>query len=432
MKFLSLLKIRVHKNLWWKVFSLATAFVLWLIIINITNPTDERNFTMKLMVTGVEELAENEHAVLMNLDELDEMTVSVRISGPRLSLDQLSRSNLQASANVGAIRSAASRAEALVPIEIIIPPLSQTERLVVRHRDPSFVTVFLEEIITQSIPVRVTTTGSPREGYIVQSAESVPASVEVTGPRSVVSQVDEAVVRAAVDAAARDFGANLPIAVVDGDSQPVPNIELDIKQADISVKISRHKPVPLRLIGEGAEGLGIAAEGFVVAGISVAPEKVDIAGDTEVLGQLTEIILPLGALTDLTQTTTAIFNLTDMNLLPEGLEFTDTAASDIKVTVNIAAAAEKQVALSVSAINTTKGDSNYNVYFSDSSVTFGVKGIQEQIDALNDTDIKLNLDITEYSLGSHTIMLEAELPEGIEMSGEPPFVNVNITAGMPD
>jgi hypothetical protein len=63
MKFLSLLKIRVHKNLWWKVFSLATAFVLWLIIINITNPTDERNFTMKLMVTGVEGLAENEHAV---------------------------------------------------------------------------------------------------------------------------------------------------------------------------------------------------------------------------------------------------------------------------------------------------------------------------------------------------------------------------------
>ena len=91
------MKNRIMKNLWLKLLALVVAFIVWLVIINITDPTISRQFTD----IPVDILNEN---VITSANQVYEVesgkTVDVTVKGKRSFIEELAEEDFYASADL--------------------------------------------------------------------------------------------------------------------------------------------------------------------------------------------------------------------------------------------------------------------------------------------------------------------------------------------
>jgi YbbR domain-containing protein len=158
-----------------KVFAAACAFVLWFFVNAGERETLVLPFPIELRNVP-------ERAVLTNPDRVD--TVSVRLNGP------------------GPLMASLDARRSPIVVDLSKAEIGQDLRLKIRDEmvrvprgvrileiEPSRIPVRLEKVKRTSVPVNVTTTGDPREGFKVERLQATPAKVQVSGPTSIIDRL---------------------------------------------------------------------------------------------------------------------------------------------------------------------------------------------------------------------------------------------------
>ena len=155
-----------------KIAALLVAFVLWLFVNAGKRETEVLQFPIEFRNTP-------ERSVLVTRDHID--TVSVKLNGPGALLASLDGRRAPIVIDLAGVELGS---EMRVKIRDEMVRVPRGVRIV--DIEPPRIPVRLEEIRYATVPVRLTRSGEPADGYKVETVRLMPSNVVVSGPASTV------------------------------------------------------------------------------------------------------------------------------------------------------------------------------------------------------------------------------------------------------
>ena len=397
-----------------KIASLVAAILIWIVISNINDPI------MTKTIKGVP-------VRVMNASYLESMgqsykiregynTVTVKVKGKRSMVDELSLSDIEATADMTEIVSLES-SPITVPIRVAVGDGSG----LVITATPSTIQIDLEELISQDFLITATQNKTtPEVGYAVGQLTPSIEKVAVTGPASIINIIDR--VEAPVDVSHMNAGRKISTGLVVYDKNGAQltetqmsylRFEDDQKTVDVYVTIYRVvSDVRLTLAGYN----GRPADGYQVAQITLTPSTIAVAGNEEALEKLarnrSEITLDR-SLVDIANAS-ASFDVRIENLgeyLPEGLILVTNASDTVVASVEILPYNSKLIKAATAGIEKKYLAEGLNCVFSSAAVQVAVQGPDAGLSKLTASEIGLAVDLSNKGPGTYTVPLEVTLPD---------------------
>ncbi len=265
-------KPTVNRTLWdnlmWFTASMALAFFVWVFATLQSNPIQERVFrAVSIQVI---------HNPNLIVTEQSRDTATVTVRAPESVINQLAPDDISVVADVSAEGPGTFRVN-------LVPEVSRRASV---DTSPRQITVTLEELREQLVPVRVSVTQEPPRGFeIIGTPTASVRQVLVSGPLSRVQQVTAAAVLLNLSEQRAALEGSYPLIPVDAANQPVANVTIEPNTADVTVEIGlRPGTRELRVVPNFLDET--LPDGYALTGIVYNPQYVLVSGPQEVLDSI--------------------------------------------------------------------------------------------------------------------------------------------------
>ncbi len=317
------MKNRLFKNIILKIISVVLAFIAWIVLVNISDPTTS------VTIGGVNVRFENENALKdkgYTYEVLDGAKINVDVSGPKSEVTSISASDIDAYVDLSKLSSFSDYADIAVSVSkdgntvkgIHVTPKTSSVKLNVGNRSNKEY-----NIITDS-------TGEVPEGKVLSNQEVIPHTVRIAGPEEEVAEVEN--IKVVYDVTGKDghISEDVQLKLFDADGEEITDsdIELSRNMVKYTADVNNTKKVKI----DYALG-GKPEAGSEVTGVELSEEEVLVSGSDEVLSVLDKIIIPESALdiSDLSYSKT--FKIWIPDFVPDGVDVL--SEKNLRVTVYI-------------------------------------------------------------------------------------------------
>jgi YbbR domain-containing protein len=307
--------------------------------------------------------------------------------------------------------------EHVVPVKVLVD--ANPIRLI--KVDPAEVRLTLEKLVSKDLTIQLAVSGDLPLGYKKGSPQIEPIEVTVSGPESAVQQVVQ--VRASLDITGmiESFHRSIVLEALDENENPVSNVTITPKTANISQPISLlggFKNVVVRVVTKGQ-----VANGYRLTNILVSPPTVTLFSDNpqlvdEIPGYVDTLPVDLSNLSDDIEINVGLN-------LPDGITLVREPSVLVQVSV---AAIEGSLTLSlpVEVIGLSPG---LTVSISPAVVDGIVAGPLNILDQLSASSFRVVLDLTGLPPGVYQrspvvdlypdqVRIQTTLPETLEVTIE--------------
>jgi len=414
------MKKKLTANLGLKILAVLFSVAIWFIVVNINDPVDKQVFRNIPVEILHEESLANAGKVYEILDGTN--VIDVTVWAKRSILDTLGEENIIATADLQEINFMDTM------VRIKLSTNKYNNRLESIGSSTENMLISIEDLKKAQFVISVVPTGDPAEGYIVGNVNADQNVVSVSGPESIVSQVDRAEVAVNAAGLSQDIRTNVSVRLYDKDNKPIEDKSLkkNLDQVLVSLEILETKRVPL-----GLAYTGTPADGYAVTGeIECNPSTVRLAGKGSAIRNVSQIDIPDtvlnvdGATGDLVETVELKKYLPD-NIIIADPDFGGNAT----LTVHIEKEVTSRISIDASTIEIrgmTEGR-EARIEETEGRVGVTVKGLFHRVSALDGTQIRSWIDVagymtehglTELEPGIYEMNVMLELPEGIRQEEE--------------
>lgn len=423
-------KQNLLNNIGLKIGSLVIAILLWLVVVNVTDPIGTQPFrNVKVNIINTSVITDNGKTFEI-LDGSDVLS-SVTIRAARTILQELGTSNdvIIATADLSKL----SPDGQTVPIEFSTSRYN--EKVETIRSSSNVLRVNIENRKSIQLPIIATTSGEVESGYILGSVTPQQNQVRISGPESKVALIKSAEVDVQVTGFTEAISTMADIVLYDEEHEVLPktSISMNVESVRLDAEILATKRVPVYYATIGTPAAGYDLTGEIVC----SPETVVIAGTKEDIENVTEINVPASEL-NVTGQTGNLSAIIDLNKFrPSGIRFADPNFNGkVTFTVYIEGFVENSYSVNLKDVSIDNVPIGFKAEFveSDNIVEYTVTGLAQNIEKLNpDTlgyrvdlsDYQMINDIAEFSEGEYECNLVLDLPEGVELS-EPVLITVKL------
>ena len=361
------------------VLAIVCSIALWLYV-DIVEAPKSTTTVSNIPVTFVgEDALEKEGLMIVDGSEI---TVSLKLEGPRSAISQVNRSNIKVT--VQAASQITGEGHYTLYYDTSLPS-AVSNNLTIIERSTTTIDVDVVKMTTKSVPIEGRFTGSVVEG------------ARVSGESTQVDKIDHAQVVLDAENLSATWSGDLPIKLVDAEGNEVDKTGLncDINTVYTIFPVQIVKEVPLTV--DYTTGGGATEEN---ATTMIEPEKVTISGTPDQLKQIDSI--DLGTI-DLSKIVTS--EVLNMDIpLPEGVSVIS-GSSTAKVTVSMSGLTTRMVTTSdIELINAPSGT---NVSLITQSLDVRIRGAAATMDLVQDGDVYVIVDLAELgdtTQGSRTML----------------------------
>ena len=383
-------------NLGLKLLALVFSIALWIIVVNVDDPSQSKNFTATVQVINAEVLANQ--GKYYSID--GENTVTFRVTAKRSVIERLSSSDFTATADMNQLEN-----DSQIPIEIKATRYSGSVSISNRTK---YLNIEVGELMSAKYIISGRTTGTPAAGSAVDKITVTPNVVNVEGPDEIVSTIDRVVATCDVDGMNSNITENVVPVFYDSDGNVVDTtkLELSVSTVEVSVNMTSTKSVAIDIASVDS-----LPKGLQIDGVTVDPGSVDIKGDASVLNGITKITIPADVF-DLTGETEGITTTVDISqYLPEGVTLLDGAQSQVTVTIKLAAAVTKTFTVPTDNIVINGVTDGYNAKFKEATISVTVSGTESSLSELSANLITGYVDAEGLKAGEHNVSITFNLDE---------------------
>lgn len=398
-------KYKFTDNLGLKIIAVIFAAFLWLIVVNLDNPVSTQTFS-EVPVTII-----NEDIILSAGDTyqvLGEEKVSVVVSATRQVRQKLTKEDIVATADIKEMDTSTG----LVPIKISIP--NYAGKYESAEAAPRNLQIQREKSGKKVLSLTVSTGDSKvRDGYILGDMTVNPDKVTITGPESILDQIDRAVALIDVEGLAKDSEETAKLGLYDISGNPISQTRLGNNLGEggitVSVEVLKIKSVPISLSVSGTP-----AEGYKYTGYSSEPETVQIYGEKDVVDKIEEIDVPVIDVSGASQPIQKSVNISEY--LPEGVQLVDEKTANITVTAMVEEEGTRTINFMVSSIQIYNLAEGLQVsYEPDAEIALRFSGDQKALEML-DISNAVSVDMSAYVVpGVYDVHVDVDIPEGITL-----------------
>lgn len=394
---------KLTSNLFLKIVSIVVAFLFWLVIINITDPTTSRTF----FDIPVQILNENVITSANQVYEIEDGdTVRVTVKGKRSFVETLTENDFTATADLSEL----SKVNA---VNINVRLNKESTSSVELDWDNAVLKVNLEKRITRKFKVEVAYQGDLSENYVLGEMVAKPNIVEVSCGESKFKKIDHVGVMVTLNGESEDFESEYsPILYdVNGDALDDTNVTFSNDQIRVSTEVLEIKEIPVYV-----NVTGTPADGYRLAQTDYKPESVRVSGTKEALAKAVSIKIPIqidGEKKDVEKE----IDLT--SYLAQGLTLVGDI-STVSVRCEIEKDGQRVMTLTPSDIAVKNLPQNYTMNFESEAEKYTIEVLgEEQILAdVQIADLGAYVDLAGLSEGSHTLEVKFSLPTGIRVTNK--------------
>ena len=371
-------------NIGLKILSVFSAFILWIIVVNVDDPVITRVYSgiPVEIVNGTSITSEGKTYEVEDGSDV----ISVTISAERSIIESLNKENIKATADMKNITFMNT-----VPIEL------RTNRFFekinsISTRNPNL-SVVIEEKKSKQIKLSIKTDGEVATGYVAGKITPVVDVVKVSGPESKIGQVVSAEISVDYADMNETFTTSCPIILynVDGEIVDDENIVISTTEVRTSVEILETKEIPVTAYYVGTAASGFSATGTVICD----PSSVVIAGNGENLDSISSIKIPDNVVSIEGATENIVSTVNIKDYLPSGIVLADQSYNgDINIVTVVEAHDLLTVDLPISKIEVINLPDNYtaHVVFGEDTIPVEVAGLQESLLQVSQNAITAQID----------------------------------------
>lgn len=409
-----------------KLFSVVAAFLLWLLVIRIEDPEDQKAFyNIPVKLVNTEILAE-EDLVYEVLDKTD-VVARVSVTAAKSIRDELSNSDIIAEADFQNLTVANT-------VEIRFYSQRYNDQISDITGSTEILKLNIEEKKTKRLSLDAVAVGAVASGHLLSEVSADQNRIEVSGPESVISRIASARLTVDVTDSTENISTYSDVILYDGDGQEIPmdNLDMNTRSVRVKVEILATKEIPIRY-----SVMGVPAAGYLFTGeIAGSAERVTIAAAPEVLATVSEIVVPEDALNITGQTENMVTNINVSEYLPEGVIFAEEAfKGKVTVTVYIEQEKTRELEIGESHIRLQDVPEGYTaeLYGESSTYKLTVKGLEAEVAPINVATLYGTVSLSEYmeekqitEPGIYEAEVSFQLPESITVTN-PVKVHIRIS-----
>lgn len=385
-------KSRAFDHLGMKALALFLAFLLWVLVMNVTDVTTTRTI-YNVPVTKIN--GETLDALGMVYDVIGGDTVDIIVKGPRSLVDPLTTTSFYAVADL-------SKVSITNTVQIIVTPAPTLDanRISFSTID-DMLSLSIEEKAEKDLPVKIITTGDVAPGYALGTGTVSPNFIKIEGPGSVVDRVTEVRAVVSVFNHQESFEVTVIPSCFDayGEAMTGKNITLNVDEVKVTLPVNPVKEVPVVVTTRGT-----VAEGYRQTGIKYDPEIITIAGDPAVLDKIDSINIDDISVDGISEELEK--NVVIDGYLPQDVYLAD-INKEIAVSVSVEPLVIETLAVVASDIELTeKNDALQYTLTVPTGYGITVSGLEEVISGLNVSKLSPTLNVGRYGVGTYMVLVE--------------------------
>ena len=396
-------------NLVLKISSLAIAFFVWIIVINISNPIVTRSQTVPLEVVNADVIADA--GKTYSLTSANTVTVSYEVR--TRDEGKISASDFKVSVDLGDMYDITGA----IPISVEVVNNKDLIMGAVITK-PSIVRVSIEDLQRKEFTLTTKIKGTPSDGYSVGEIRLERTGVAVTGPVSVIGQISQVGVEIDVSGLDSNDSGNAKLQYFDANGNPFiisdSRVSKSFDNVDYDIVMLNGRTLALNFdVG------GKAAEGYVFTGAESSTKSIQVRGMPEALESLDSITIPATALSVEGATSDIITTVDIKDFLPENVEAV--GETKIAVTLKVEALDHKTLTLTISDFEVKGARPGVTTNIVPERIMVVVSGLTANLESITGADLQATLDIGNMVSGGNTGSLTFNLPEGLHVDSYTPF-----------
>lgn len=419
------MKKLLTRNLGLKLASLLLAFVLWFLVAQIYDPKDTvtfNNIQVRLINT---ELLDEEGKVYEVLDNSN--LVRVTVTGPQsIVKSELRRSDIVAEADMSKLTDINT-----IVITYYCENISNDSVEIKGNHDS--VRLNVEDKTSKWIKLESNTIGDVASGYMIGNVTLDQTNIEVTGPKSAISQVDHAGVDINVTDSTTSLSANVDIKLYDADDNELvlESVKKNVDSAYMTVEVLATKEVPVEI-----EYMGVPEDGYMATGeVESSVPTVRIAGTVSTLVGISAITVPEDRMNITGQSDNLVDIINLKEYLPANVRLADKSFDGkITATVYIEPIVSKDLTVAAENISVTGVPDGMEAEITSTAEEYNitVSGLSRDVSILHDSSVTGILNLTQWmedngveelTPGTYTIPVTFNLTEDITVT---PDINIHI------
>lgn len=419
------MKKLLTRNLGLKLASLLLAFVLWFLVAQIYDPKDTvtfNNIQVRLINT---ELLDEEGKVYEVLDNSN--LVRVTVTGPQsIVKSELRRSDIVAEADMSKLTDINT-----IAITYYCENISSDSVEIKGNHDS--VRLNVEDKTSKWIKLESNTIGDVASGYMIGNVTLDQTNIEVTGPKSAISQVDHAGVDINVTDSTTSLSANVDIKLYDADDNELvlESVKKNVDSAYMTVEVLATKEVPVEI-----EYMGVPEDGYMATGeVESSVPTVRIAGTVSTLVGISAITVPEDRMNITGQSDNLVDIINLKEYLPANVRLADKSFDGkITATVYIEPIVSKDLTVAAENISVTGVPDGMEAEITSTAEEYNitVSGLSRDVSILHDSSVTGILNLTQWmedngveelTPGTYTIPVTFNLAEDITVV---PDINIHI------
>ena len=307
--------------------------------------------------------------------------------------------------------------EYTVPVQLTINVNARPYQIVLVN--PTSVTVHLEPLATDTLPVEPIISGEPALGYQGGRETMDPRTVTISGPESIVRQAVRAKVLVNLAGVRGSFDQSLRVQIVDENNVQLPELTVSPELVRVSIPITQQggfRDLAVKVVVQGEQ-----APGYRIENVSVFPPLVTLfASDPDLVNELQGVVetLPL----DIQDAKADIATRLSLNL-PDNIRIIGSQTVQVQVGVS---PIQTSLTLLNQEINVIGLPEGLAARVSPQTVDVIISGPLPVLDTLTPQDVIINVDVGGLEVGTHqliptwdvfvsNVLVESILPGTVEV-----------------
>ncbi|MCF0228434.1 MAG: hypothetical protein HUJ76_01910 [Parasporobacterium sp.] len=293
MKFRTILQKYVINNIGYKILAVVISFLLWVVVLNITDP----DYTRTISSIPVQVI--NEYKVL------DGTHVYTVTSGAKTSVSVTGKKSIVSTLSVGDFTATADFAQlsitnaAPISVELTGDKSGYSGLVTIVPKDTSML-INLENMSSKQIPVELAIRGELPENLVIDETNLSPKKVTISAPESITNSAEKVVVSIRSTDISEDGRILLSDAVfvrpvvrnVNGDAIPLEGAtSIDEEEIYVEFKLSYTKSVPIKVSVSG-----IIDPDYLVDSVELSQDTITVNGTKTDIDEIRDIKIPGAAL----------------------------------------------------------------------------------------------------------------------------------------
>ncbi len=393
------------KDLGWKLLSVAIAAIMWVLVINVTQPVDNRTFSKTIRFTNVEVLSDRGLTVA-NAEDIQSQVVNVQIEAMRTALERLDSSLdwLSVTVDLSPLAGALEGDEVTLPVDVTMTGIYSGYNVV--SKSPSAVTVSVEKLASKELPVQIAVNGDLSVDNIYSSPEIDYPNIFVQGASSAVGEVSYLQATINANDIENDTKIRTIVVAYDEEGVPVKGVTLSVSEVTVSYYVYGSKRIAIYV-----DAVGEVAEDYELRGVTQSPMTVEVMGTYDNLATISALYLEPIDVTGAEEDVEQIYLFDEV--LPNGIYVRQNEDVMVHVAASVQSIQSKAVTILPEQI-TIVGEKEGYVYEMIDFAQITIQGGEDHMDDLDETELRGTIDVSALGEGEHRVLIDLNLSEGLE------------------